>query len=71
MHSEVRKANGGTWVKYTEQNSLFLQMKNALKKFFGQQSILLHSCKTQHSSKNPEEQDVNVALPQRYTLQNQ
>ena len=46
-------------------------MKNALKKFFGQQSILLHSYKTQHSSKNPEQQDVNVALPQRYTLQNQ
>ena len=49
-------------------------MKNALKKLFGQQSKPIHTNKTLHSSiklENAEQQDVTVAFPQRYVLQNQ
>ena len=55
-----------TWVNNTEQNTIFLQIKNTLKKFFRQQSKPIHSDMTQHSSiklEYPEEQDVNVTFP--------
>ena len=49
-------------------------MEDALTKFFGQQSKLIHSDKTQNSSiklENLEEQDADVAFPQIYASLNQ
>ena len=41
-----------TTVNYTEQSTLFLQMKNALKNYFGQQSKPIQTDKTQNSRKS-------------------
>jgi len=50
-------------------------MKNALEKFFGQQSKPLHSDNAQNSStkleSTPDEQDVNAAYQPRFGSQNQ